>query len=186
MRCLAPLVSLSLFLLGACGDDSPASSEVDASRPSDATVGLDGAPEVSAACPIAGTWNLQNVLCGDKDITADWFRIIDRTSLLLASSGAGCAWTSSNETEACTEEERGTMVIEAGTRWAVVGQGITACTPPACSFGGQDAPCAIGDRAASHDAEIVVLGGQLRVTTENGICVTSGASASTTLVFEQR
>jgi len=191
MRLASYLIALTTITSGACGDDDVTRTEVDSLASAETRDVSDAAdtttsPEVSTACPIAGTWNLQNVLCGDNDITADWFRVIDRTTAVLTTSGSGCALTTTNETDACTEEERGTLVTKAGNAWAVVAQGITSCTPAACTFGGQDAACAIGDRAATYDASIVLASGRLSLTSANGICVGSGAGTSTTFVFEAR
>lgn len=200
MRFATCLIALTTLTSSACGDDAVATREVDslaASETTDATGDTgetgnagettpDASPEVSPACPIAGTWNLQNVLCGENDITADWFRVIDRTTTVLATSGTGCALTTTNETDACTEEERGTLVAKSGDQWAVVSQGITACTPAACTFGGQDAACAIGDRATTYDTSIVLAAGRLSITSANGICAGTGGSTATTFIFEAR
>ncbi len=194
MRFASCLIALSTLTSGACGDDDLARTEVDSLASAETTdansdtreTTPDASPEVSQACPIAGTWNLQNVLCGDNDITADWFRVIDRTTAVLSTSGTGCALATTNETNACTEEERGTLVAKSGDQWAVVSQGITACTPAACTFGGQDAACAVGDRAATYDTSIVLAAGRLSLTSANGICVSSGAGTSTTFIFEAR
>ena|GEM_PF-4206885 len=185
MRSLPRLLAVLVFTSTACGDDEVARSDVETIASAEVAE-VDASPEVTLACPIAGTWNLQNVLCGDNDITADWFRVIDRTTAVLSTSGTGCALTTTNETDACTEEERGTLVTKSGSQWAVVSQGIIACTPAACTFGGQDAACALADRAATYDATITLAAGRLSLTSSNGICVTSGAGASTTFVFEAR
>jgi len=180
----------ALLLLAACGDDAGSSRGADVADTTAASGDSDAAVEavVTPACPFSGGWNLQNVLCGDDDITADWFRVIDRTVATITPLTNGCSILSANETDGCKEEETATIIPVANQEdtWRVTSSGITKCTPQACTFGGQDAACAIGDRASTHDAVITLAGGKLSLTATVGICAQLGAGTSTTMVFEPR
>lgn len=182
---------IALLFVG-CGDDDAATdTTVDVASDTGATgADADIAVEtiVTPACPFSGSWNLQNVLCGDNDITADWFRVIDRTTAMITPTTSGCTVLSANETDGCKEEETATIVPVSGQAdtWRVTSSGITRCTPDACTFGGQDAACALGDRASTHDATLVLADGKLSSTATVGICSSLGAGAATTMVFEPR
>ena len=167
------------LLLAACGDDDTRGDRDVAATDTATDTAISG-------CAFKGTWNLQTVRCGDDDITADWFRVIDRTTLVLSDDGVGCASESTNETDACKETERGTMFATTGDTWSVASQGIASCTPASCTFGPQDAPCTLGDRAASYEATFTLADGKLSMTSARGICAGLGANAPTTFVFEPR
>ncbi|MCC6621940.1 MAG: hypothetical protein IT385_11830 [Deltaproteobacteria bacterium] len=183
--------ALVALLLAACADDGGSGAtdtKTDVATDTGAATDVAGDTIVNTTCPFAGSWNLQNVLCGDDDITADWFRVIDRTVVTITPTVTGCTVQSANETDECKEEETGTLapVLGQADTWRVTSAGITKCTPAACTFGGQDAACALGDRASTHDAKVVILDGKLTQTSTVGICSSLGAGTSTTMVFEAR
>lgn len=167
-------------MVAACGDD--AADGTDATR-ADATA--DVSPEVIlGTCPMAGAWKLQNVRCGDDDITADWFLAIDRTSVVITATADGCSVVTTNENESCREDEQAAWSLGVGNLVNVVSQGVSACEPAGCTFGGSDAACAVGDRAGGYTASLVGDGDTLTLQSPVGICRSLGAEVDTTWVLE--
>lgn len=186
-RWLVPVCTMAVV---ACDDDEATQADA-TSTTSDATTTADTAEVTAdigptAGCPIGGTWRVQNVVCNeDEDITAEWSSIITRTLVAITPSANGCTMRITLETEdTCKEEETSTLTSKAGDVWTIVSAGIQSCTPDACSFGGQDAACATGDRAKTFDATFQLADGKLRYSSTSGTCADLSPGATTTWVLQ--
>lgn len=104
-----------------------------------------GSTAMAPGCPPAGTYTLTSFKCGAMDITSTWKSIIPTTTLTFSSDGDDCKMVINNMSATCTESQEDHFVF--GAKGSHTSLGITSCSPAACTFGSDDAPCMKGDRA---------------------------------------
>ena len=164
-----------LFALTSCetGDDDDATDDdtTDDDTGDDDT-GDDDDDTAAGDCVLEGTWQLTAFACGSYDITADWFAIMNSTTLEIAAVADGCSVIQTNVGDTCTEAEEFLYVVGADT---IAGEsyGITSCDPAACTFMAEDEPCELGDRAGGGGTSSYTLVGDelnIMVIDEEGLC----------------
>ena len=120
--------------------------------------------EAGSACPYAGTFMLDTMVCGTTDVTASWKKVIPTTVYIFSDlAGGGCRLELTNTNSACVETQVINLVPDAGkSTWTSTSLGITSCAPAACIFTTGDKACAVGDRASAPESgpapDIVVAG----------------------------
>jgi hypothetical protein len=121
-------------------------------------------------CEYEGSWNLVTFLCGEYDITGDWFDIMDSTVMVFSSTVDGCNMVMTNSSASCVETEEFEFDSNTGDGDSL---GVTSCDPSKCTFNGQDAPCIVGDRAGPVTmGTLEMVGDTLHVTSMDldGLC----------------
>src|SRR5687767_2538510 len=106
---------------------------------------LDGGAADGAAggsCPITGTYRIERLICGGRDVTAETAARVPEITLSLAEAPDGCAAALSLRADQlfCSETERFTAAVMASS-WNVTSSGVTECLIEGCTFGFDDAPC---------------------------------------------
>jgi outer membrane protein assembly factor BamB len=137
----------------------------------------DGPP----ACPVDGTYRLTRIACGDQDITAEWQARVPETTATIVAQGDGCAATLVNRSADCVETQ--TFSAQPGAAaWTLTTPGITACDPDGCTFGAEDEPCLVGDRAQSYSETLVIEATSFTATRDAAgtVCERAGLPQITT------
>jgi hypothetical protein len=143
--------------------------------------GGDGA--AGGSCPLAGEWRIERVFCGAQDVTVEYLARVPSTSLSLTASEDGCAGVLSLRADAlfCSETETFTAEVLASS-WNVVSNGVTECLFEGCTFGFEDEPCQIGDRAGRRTENLTIRTRTFTVTSFNGaVCPENVAQVTTWL-----
>jgi hypothetical protein len=162
------LTTLLALALAGC----PAGDDDDTSGDDDAT-GDDDTTDNESCGPLLGSWNLTQFECGDYDITADWFDVMNSTVLDVSGGADSCVIVLTNTGDTCVEAQEFHYVVGADTL-SGESQGITSCTPDACTFTADDEPCVVDDGAGdtTGEGDFSVDGDTLTVTNvePEGLC----------------
>jgi len=170
------LLTFALALAGCPGaddddtssDDDDATADGDDDATGDDDTGDDDTTDGGTCGALVGAWQLTRFECGEYDITDDWLAAIPSTVLEASAGVDGCDVVLTNASDSCVEVKQ--FLYEVGED-TMSGEdlGIISCTPDACTFTEEDAPCVVGEGAGESTGEgtFVVTGDTLTFTNEN-------------------
>ncbi len=161
-----------LFVLGCeiSGDDDDAADDDAADDDAADDDVADDDDTTAGNCEYEGSWNLVTFFCGEHEITDDWFNVVDSSVMVFASTADGCNMVMTNSSGSCVETEEFHFDPATGDGESL---GVTSCDPSSCTFGGEDAPCVVGDRAGPITmGTLEIVGDILHVDAMdlNGLC----------------
>jgi hypothetical protein len=163
------LAVTALVAVVACSSSTVAMPDAGAATDSGTTA--DGGATTDAAasgnCTFKGTYALEQKLCGTSDVTTQWKTVIPTEALEVTDKeGGGCTMQITHTSPGvCVEVESIDATLVSGSSYSFAFLGITSCSPAACKFTNNDAPCLVGDRVKTETATVVIEGANIRITT---------------------
>lgn len=102
-------------------------------------------------CPWVGTWTLEGINCSTFPYD-DWYDDHDGATLVIAQDAtSGCAVEATITGATCERTEDWLFGPPVGTSVAVTLDGISNCSPAACTFAPSDTACSKGDLTKAEE-----------------------------------
>lgn len=161
---------LLVFCVAACSDKAASNPDAAADAGPDVTSDAMMAVDSGGKCLWNGVFTLESTACGMMDITAQWKMLIPKETFTFSSDNNGCKVLIRHDANPkCVEEEGLTWVPGSMT---INHTGVSSCSPAACTFAPNDAPCMMGDRANMSPGSFTAEGNKIRIRTTDmtGVC----------------